>query len=199
MLLSPDEIEKAVEIIQKGGIIAYPTETFYGLGTNALNAKAVERLFKIKKRPYTKPIPILIPHLDWLKKLTLSIPPLAEKLIARYWPGPLTIVFAATDLLPKNLTASTGKIAIRISSHPLAQGLVEALDLPLTATSANLSQMPPPTCPDELHAEIKAEVDAILDGGKTKGGLASTIIDVTVNPPQILREGVIKLKLPPLS
>lgn len=193
MNLKLTNIEKAVQIIQKGGVVAYPTETFYGLGVNALNPRAVERLFKIKKRPSSKPISIIIPNINWLKYLIKEVPPIAQTLIEKHWPGPLTIIFAAKDILPKELTAETGKIGIRISSHPMAQKLAQLSETPVTATSANLSGMPPPNFPQEIHPQIKKQIDAILDGGFTKGGLPSTVIDVTVNPPIILRKGAIKV------
>ncbi|MDL1965450.1 MAG: threonylcarbamoyl-AMP synthase [Candidatus Desulfofervidus auxilii] len=193
MNLKLTNIEKAVQIIQKGGVVAYPTETFYGLGVNALNPRAVERLFKIKKRPSSKPISIIIPNINWLKYLIKEVPPIAQTLIEKHWPGPLTIIFAAKDILPKELTAETGKIGIRISSHPMAQKLAQLSETPVTATSANLSGMPPPNSPQEIHPQIKKQIDAILDGGFTKGGLPSTVIDVTVNPPIILRKGAIKV------
>jgi len=193
MNLKLTNIEKAVQIIQKGGVVVYPTETFYGLGVDALNPRAVERLFKIKKRPSSKPISIIIPNINWLKYLIKEVPPIAQTLIEKHWPGPLTIIFAAKDILPKELTANTGKIGIRISSHPMAQELAQLSETPITATSANLSGMPPPNFPQEIHPQIKKQIDAILDGGFTKGGLPSTVIDVTVNPPIILRKGAIKV------
>ena len=193
MNLKLTKYKKAVQIIQKGGIVAYPTETFYGLGVDALNFRAVERLFKIKKRPSSKPISIIIPNINWLKYLIKEVPPLAQTLIEKHWPGPLTIVFAAKEIFPKELTADTGKIGIRISSHPWAQKLAQLAKTPITATSANLSGTPPPNSPQEINPHIKKQIDAILDGGLTKGGLPSTVIDVTVNPPIILRKGAIEL------
>ncbi|MCD6319717.1 MAG: threonylcarbamoyl-AMP synthase [Candidatus Desulfofervidaceae bacterium] len=196
LYLFSDGIEKAAAIIKKGGIIAYPTETFYGLGVNALDEKAVNKLFIVKKRPTSKPISILISDLNWLQKLVKRVPPVAEELISQYWPGPLTIVFEAAESVLKNLTAGTGKIAIRISSHPLAQRLVQLTSTPITATSANLFQMPPPISPEEIDEEIKRHIDAILNGGKTSGGMPSTIIDVTIQPPVILRKGAVTLAWP---
>lgn len=194
LYLFSDGIEKAAIIIKKGGIVAYPTETFYGLGVNALDEKAVNKLFMVKKRPTSKPISILISDLNWLQRLVKRIPPVAEALISQYWPGPLTIVFEAADFVPKNLTAGTGKIAMRISSHPLAQKLVRLTSTPITTTSANLSQIPPPISPEEIDEEIKRHIDAILNGGKTSGDMPSTIIDVTIQPPVILRKGAIDLQ-----
>ncbi|HDD45152.1 MAG TPA: threonylcarbamoyl-AMP synthase [Candidatus Desulfofervidus auxilii] len=194
MILSSFEIEKAVRIIKEGKVIVYPTETFYGLGANALDKKAINKVFYIKKRPINKPISILIPDITWLERLVEEISPYAKELIRHFWPGPLTLVFKAKETVPSNLIASTGKIAIRISSHPLTQKFVKKLNLPITTTSANLSNNPPPTSIEEIDQEIKNKIDAIIDGGKTKGGLASTIIDVTTENLCCLRKGAIRLE-----
>jgi len=194
MIISPLELKKAVKIIANGGIVAYPTETFYGLGVSALDKKAIEKVFCVKQRPPFRPLPILIPNIDWLKKIVKEIPFSAKLLSKHFWPGPLTLVFKSKDILPENLTANTGKIAVRISSHPIAQKLVKSLNLPITTTSANPFNKPPPTSLEEISPKIKAKIAAIIDGGKTKGGLPSTIIDVTLDPPVCLRRGVIYLE-----
>lgn len=191
-ILKEEAIKKAAKLIKVGRILAYPTETFYGLAVNALDEEAVKRLFKIKKRPVNRPISIIIPDISWLRRLTKG-EAFAKELIEKCWPGPLTIVFKASDILPKNLIAKTDKIGIRISSHPLAQRLTQLANVPITATSANLSDTPPPTSLEEVSLEIKKNIYAILDGGPTKGGLPSTVIDVTVRPPLVLRKGVIRL------
>lgn len=196
---SGNEISKVVKIIQKGGIVAYPTETFYGLGGNALDERTVTRVFQIKRRPFHKPISILIPGLKWLERLVVDIPPLAQDLIKAYWPGPLTIVFKAKTIIPSILTGFTGKIGIRISSHPLAQKLLQELDLPLTATSANISGHPPPTKVTEIEEKLKSQIEAVLDGGQTKGNLPSTVVDLTISPARIVRPGVINLATSPFS
>jgi len=183
------KLEKAAEIILRGGLVVYPTETFYALGANALNKKAVEEIFRVKKRPLSKPIPIIIADKSWLKDLVIEVPEVAIHLIKKYWPGPLTIVFRASNKLPSNLTGGTGKIGIRVCSHPLAQRLVSLVKVPITATSANISGEPPP---NSIESVSLNGID-IIDGGPVLGRVPSTIIDVTSTPPVILRQGAIKI------
>lgn len=183
------KLEKAAEIILRGGLVVYPTETFYALGANALNKKAVEEIFRVKKRPLSKPIPIIIADKSWLKDLVIEVPEVAIHLIKKYWPGPLTIVFRASNKLPSNLTGGTGKIGIRVCSHPLAQRLVSLVKVPITATSANISGEPPPNSIESISLN---GID-IIDGGPVLGRVPSTIIDVTSTPPVILRQGAIKI------
>jgi len=183
------KLEKAAEIILRGGLVVYPTETFYALGANALNKKAVEEIFKVKKRPLSKPIPIIIADKSWLKDIVIEVPEVAIHLIKKYWPGPLTIVFRASNKLPSNLTGGTGKIGIRVCSHPLAQRLVSLVNVPITATSANISGEPPPNSIESISLN---GID-IIDGGPVLGRVPSTIIDVTSTPPVILRQGAIKI------
>jgi len=183
------KLEKAAEIILRGGLVVYPTETFYALGANALNKKAVEEIFRVKKRPLSKPIPIIIADKSWLKDIVIEVPEVAIHLIKKYWPGPLTIVFRASNKLPSNLTGGTGKIGIRVCSHPLAQRLVSLVKVPITATSANISGEPPP---NSIESVSLNGID-IIDGGPVLGRVPSTIIDVTSTPPVILRQGAIKI------
>jgi len=183
------KLEKAAEIILRGGLVVYPTETFYALGANALNKKAVEEIFRVKKRPLSKPIPIIIADKSWLKDIVIEVPEVAIHLIKKYWPGPLTIVFRASNKLPSNLTGGTGKIGIRVCSHPLAQRLVSLVNVPITATSANISGKPPPNSIESISLQ---GID-IIDGGPVLGRVPSTIIDVTSTPPVILRQGAIKI------
>jgi len=183
------KLEKAAEIILRGGLVVYPTETFYALGANALNKKAVEEIFRVKKRPLSKPIPIIIADKSWLKDIVIEVPEVAIHLIKKYWPGPLTIVFRASNKLPSNLTGGTGKIGIRVCSHPLAQRLVSLVKVPITATSANISGEPPPNSIESISLK---GID-IIDGGSVLGRVPSTIIDVTSTPPVILRQGAIKI------
>lgn len=187
-------IVRAVKILKDGGIIAYPTETFYGLGADATNKKAVEKIFSVKGRDFKNPIPLIIGKPDDIYPLVRDIPESAHKLMAAFWPGALTIVFSASDKVSPMLTAGTGKIGLRISSHPIANAIAQRLQKPLTATSANLSGASECSLASEVTEQIGKKVDAILDFGKTQGGKASTIIDVTCDPPVILREGAISRK-----
>jgi len=184
-------ITRAVEILAGGGIIAYPTETFYGLGADATNKKAIEKIFTVKGRDFKNPISLIIGRPEDIYPLVKNIPESAKKLMAAFWPGALTIVFSASDKVSPLLTAGSGKIGLRVSSHPLALKIAQILKRPLTATSANLSGSLECSHTSEVAEQIGDKIDAIVDGGKTQGGKASTLIDVTCNPPVILREGAI--------
>lgn len=186
-------VEKAADIMKQGGVIAYPTETFYGLGCDITSEGSIERLFSSKGRSFAKPIPLIIGSHGDLAKYVRSVPAAAEHLIGRYWPGPLTIIFEMAPFLPERLTAGTGKIAIRLSSNPIATILARTLSGAVTATSANLSNKPECTTADEVAKSLGGRINAIVDGGKTLGGAGSTIVDVTEYPPAVVRRGVITL------
>jgi len=174
-----------------GGVVAYPTETFYGLGVDAFDVHAIERIYHIKKRDLSKPILVIIENQRHLKELVSDIPPLAKELIKRFWPGPLTIIFRASPKVPAILTGNTGTIGIRISSHPVALDLVRAVGRPITATSANISgQLGLVNVLDVLKT-FENGLDLILDGGITQGKEGTTIVNITLDSPRIVREGVI--------
>jgi len=187
-------IAKAAEILAAGGVIAYPTETFYGLGADATNEKAIQKIFAVKGRHFKNPVSLIIGQHEDIYPLVKDIPETAQKLMTAFWPGALTIVFSAADIVSPKLTAGSGKIGLRVSSHPIALRIVQKLKRPLTATSANLTGMPECSLADEVAQQIGDKIDAIVDWGKTQGGKASTIIDVTCDPPVILREGAISRK-----
>jgi L-threonylcarbamoyladenylate synthase len=188
---SEEVISQAAQIILSGGVLAFPTETFYGLAALASDREAIERVYLLKRRSPDKSISILIAELVELQNWVESIPAEAHHLAARFWPGPLTLVFAAARHLPTNLTAATGKVGVRISSHPTARALVQAVGVPITATSANLSGEPNCRSSAEVLAQMGADLEAVLDAGLTPGGKVSTIADVTIRPPKILRTGAI--------
>jgi L-threonylcarbamoyladenylate synthase len=184
------DVPSAVRILKRGGVIAYPTETFYGLGCDATLPKAVQKLFELKGRPADNPIPVLIHSREALPYWVRDVPEGVEALMEKCWPGPLTLVFWAKEGLPGGLLAGTGKIALRISSHPLARSLVHGLGLPLTTTSANRSGSPPARSAEEVRNAFQ-NIEGIVDGGVLPPSRGSTILDVTVDPPKILREGEI--------
>jgi L-threonylcarbamoyladenylate synthase len=184
-------VDRARHIILSGGIVAFPTESFYGLAVNASDENAIGRLFKIKKRLYNMPVLVLIPSLEYLKGYVADVPEIALRLIGRFWPGGLTLLFKAGSGISPLLTVDTRKIGVRISSHPLAAALARAVDSPITGTSANISGKPGCVTAKEVYSSLGRDVDLILDGGETKGGKGSTILDVTVDPPEIIREGMI--------
>jgi L-threonylcarbamoyladenylate synthase len=182
---------RARHIILSGGIVAFPTESFYGLAVNASDEDAISRLFKIKKRRDNRPVLVLIPSLEYLEGYVEDVPEIAIKLIERFWPGGLTLLFKAKPEIFPLLTAGTGKIGVRISSHPVAAALARFFGSPITGTSANISGRPECVTAKEVYSSLGRGVDLILDGGRTAGGKGSTILDVTVNPPEILREGIV--------
>lgn len=184
-------IIEAVKILRKGGVIAYPTETFYGMGADAENEEAIEKIYTIKGRSFKNPISIIIGERTDVIRLTDNIPETGRILMDRFWPGGLTILFDASHNVPQRLTAGTGKIGIRLSSNIIATSLAKTLSRAITATSANLAGENECSSADEVINSIGDRVDAIIDGGQTPGGLGSTIIDITVDPPAIIREGVI--------
>ena len=192
MKISNLELLKAVEIIRQGGVVAFPTETYYGLGVDPFNPQALKKLFEIKKRPSVKPILTLITGQDQLSLLTSEIPSLFLPLFP-LWPAPLTLVFKALPSLPSILTGGTGTVAVRISPHPLATALVRACRQPLTATSANISGKPPALTADDVRMYFGDTVDFVIDGGKTPGGKPSTVVEIDNDVLTVVREGVISL------
>jgi len=184
-------LTRAAEILSSGGIIAYPTETFYGLGADATNEKAIQKIYAVKGRDFKNPISLIIAQTDDIYALVQNLPQTAKKLMAEFWPGALTIVFFAADNVSPMLTAGSGKIGLRVSSHPIATGIVQKLKRPLTATSANLSGAPECVSASEVVFQLGDKIDAIIDLGNTPGTIGSTIIDVTTTPPAILREGAV--------
>ncbi|MFA4905521.1 MAG: L-threonylcarbamoyladenylate synthase [Candidatus Margulisiibacteriota bacterium] len=174
-----ESLKKAHEVLMSGGIVIFPTETVYGIGTLASNEKGVKRIYEIKKRSSDKPLQVLIADLKQIESLALEITPKARELMKKHWPGPLTLVFKAK---------SGGSVGIRMPKHDWLLKLIKETG-PLAATSANLSGETEPISAQE----VKIEADLLIDGGKCKLGEASTVIDVSVDPPLILREGRIKI------
>jgi L-threonylcarbamoyladenylate synthase len=191
--LNPDEksLAEALRILRGGGVLAFPTETFYGLGADARNEAAVDKVYRIKGRDFRNPISVIISDDRCLPSLVEGIPKAAGILMQNFWPGPLTIVFRASPSTLPRLTGGTDKIGVRVSSHPLARLLAAGLAGPLTATSANPSGGPECTTAGAVIQSLHPSPDAFIDGGPTPGGAGSTILDVTVSPPRILREGAI--------
>jgi L-threonylcarbamoyladenylate synthase len=186
-----EKLAEAVRLLREGGVVAFPTETFYGLGADARNETAVEKIFRIKGRDFRNPIALIVADDRDVIPLVEEIPATAKILMQRFWPGPLTLIFRAAPSVSSRLTGGTGKIGIRVSGHPLARLLAGGLGGPLTATSANLSGGPECSSADAVIRALGDLPDAVIDGEETPGGAGSTILDVTVSPPRILREGVI--------
>jgi L-threonylcarbamoyladenylate synthase len=184
-------INRAADSLLSGGLVAYPTESFYGLAVDATNEEAIERLFLVKKRRPGRPVLILIPSIESLAQYAARIPSIADQLIEAFWPGGLTLVFEAGTMVSPLLTGGTGKIGIRLSSHPVATALTRAIGVPISGTSANISGEPACRNAQEVLSCLGEMVNLILDGGETTGKVGSTVLDVTVHPPRILREGMV--------
>ncbi len=184
-----ETIKEAAAIIRRGGVIAFPTRCLYGLGADAFNPDAVERVIQIKQRPDDKPILVLIDTRNRLKSLVTHIPPAADAIMEAFWPGRVTLVFEARDMLAVQLTAQTGKIGVRLPGHPAASALVKHVKGPVTGTSANLSGRAGCHRAQDLEPQIAGQLDLILDAGTLMGGVGSTVVDVTVDPPRVLRDG----------
>jgi L-threonylcarbamoyladenylate synthase len=184
-------LKRAAESILSGGMVAMPTESFYGLAVNPRDVKAMHRLFDVKKRGGDQPILILISCMEHLDKYVIHVPEIGHRLMKEFWPGGLTLLFEAKPELPQELTAGTGKIGVRLSSHPIATALAQAVGAPITGTSANISGQPACSSAKEVLQQLGDKVDVILDGGETAGGKGSTVLDVTVDPPVVFREGMV--------
>jgi L-threonylcarbamoyladenylate synthase len=190
MGVSPRETEEAVKILRNGGVIAFPTDTVYGLGADAFNARAVERVYEIKNRPKNQQFPLLIADVKQMTTLAGQIPETAWFLARRFWPGGLTLVLSKKDSLPAYL-ASGRTIAVRVPDHPICLAIIEGLGNPITGTSANASGRPAALTAEEVEQQLGGKIDLIVDGSKCPGGKESTIVDTTREPPIILRQGII--------
>ncbi|HUJ78769.1 MAG TPA: L-threonylcarbamoyladenylate synthase [Nitrospiria bacterium] len=181
-------LDEAGRCLARDGIIAFPTESFYGLGVMATSAAAVERLFTVKRRPADQPVPVIVTDRHQVTQLIETVPELAERLMARFWPGPLTLVMAARATVPSRLTGGTGRLGVRQPGLPLP-ALIAAAVGPITATSANRSGAPPATTAQTVESVFHDEIECILDGGPSPGGAPSTVLDLTVSPPRLVRPG----------
>ena len=188
-----DALSEAARVLTDGGTVAFPTESFYGLGGDARRADVVARVFAIKGRPDDKPVLVLVGSPEHALALAASVPAGARELMARHWPGALTLVLVARPGLPDLLMAGTGTVGIRVPGHPVALALVRAAGCPVTAPSANPSGGAPPTTAAGVQRHFEGQVDLILDGGPTAGGAGSTIADCTTWPPRVLRQGPVRL------
>jgi L-threonylcarbamoyladenylate synthase len=183
--------DEARRVLSSGGVLALPTETFYALGVNPLDEAALDRLFALKARPPEKPVLVLIAGPESLSQVAREIPEAARRLMAAFWPGPLTLILPARPGLPVRLTGGAGTIGVRQPRQPLVCRLLAALELPVTGTSANRSGQEPLTAASQVAREFGEAVDLILEAGPCPGGLPSTIVDVTVSPPRLVRAGVL--------
>lgn len=193
----PEEnlICEAAERIHGGAICAYPTETFYGLGVDIFNEQAIKKLFDLKRRDYSNPISVIVSDREMLISIVQEVSDRALLLMDLFWPGPLTILFRTNSKISRSLTTNTGKIGIRISSHPVATALVQKLGVPLSTTSANLSGFPPSTSVKHLKSYFGEKLDLVLDAGELPPSAGSTVVDVTEEKLAVIREGVIPVEM----
>jgi len=185
----PQIIAEAAAVIRAGGLVAFPTETVYGLGASALDEQAVARIFHAKERPATDPIIAHIADLCQLDTLARDIPPTAHALARRFWPGPLTLVVLRRPIVPANLSAGRATVAVRMPAHPVALALIAASGVPIAAPSANRFSRPSPTTAAHVLDDLNGRIDLVLDGGATHIGVESSVVDLTVDPPVLLRPG----------
>ncbi len=186
-----DAIARAADVIRRGGLVALPTETVYGLGACALDAQAVARIFAAKGRPATNPLIVHVSSTADAKPLASDWPQLADQLAARFWPGPLTLVLPKAQCVPDIVTAGGSTVALRVPAHAIARALIDVSQTPLAAPSANPSGRISATRAEHVLRLLGDRVDLVLDGGPTPGGLESTVVDVTTDPPRLLRPGLI--------
>ncbi|HXD16809.1 MAG TPA: L-threonylcarbamoyladenylate synthase [Vicinamibacterales bacterium] len=186
-------IAHAAELLRAGRVVAFPTETVYGLGAHALDRAAILKVFAAKERPANDPLIVHVATLDAATPLVEDIPPVARLLAARFWPGPLTMVLKRSAQVPDEVTAGLATVAIRVPSHPVARALLEEARIPVAAPSANLFSRPSPTRAAHVLADLNGRIDLIVDGGATEVGLESTVIDLSGRVPTILRPGAIDL------
>ncbi len=187
-------IEQAAELIRNGKLVAFPTETVYGLGANGLDKEAASRIFVAKGRPQDNPLILHVSSIEEVKPLVKHIPKKAEEVAEKYWPGPLTMIFERSSLIPDVITGGLDTVAIRMPNHPVALALIKASGVPIAAPSANTSGKPSPTLAQHVIEDLYGKVDMVIDGGATGVGLESTVLDLTSEIPTILRPGGVTLE-----
>ncbi|MFP5378413.1 MAG: L-threonylcarbamoyladenylate synthase [Vicinamibacteria bacterium] len=194
--VAPDAaaIADAAAVLRAGGLVAFPTETVYGLGANALDAAAVAGIFEAKERPATDPLIVHVASVDDLSRVAREVPEVARTLAARFWPGPLTLILPRRPEVPASVSAGLDTVGVRVPAHPVARALIAASGVPVAAPSANRFSRPSPTRAAHVLADLDGRVDVILDGGATDVGVESTVVDLTSTPPRILRPGGVTLE-----
>ncbi len=190
----PDAIGEAAQVIRAGGLVAFPTETVYGLGANARSREALDRIYAAKGRPHSDPLIVHIGHPDDLLAVGRELPALARPLAARFWPGPLTLVVPRRPELPDTVSAGLPTVGVRMPAHPVALALIRAAGVPIAAPSANAFSRPSPTTADHVEADLGGRIDLLLDAGPTRFGLESTVLDLTHAVPVVLRPGATSIE-----
>lgn len=193
--IKDEELEEAAQIIRNGGLVAFPTETVYGLGANALDEHAAKKIYEAKGRPSDNPLIAHVSSLQELKPLVKEIPENAKKLMDVFWPGPMTMIFPKSELVPYGTTGGLDTVAVRMPSDPVARALIRLSGVPIAAPSANTSGRPSPTTARHVWQDMEGKIEMILDGGPVGIGLESTIVDVTGPVPTVLRPGAVTLEM----
>ncbi len=188
--VTEESMAEAVRILLAGGLVAFPTDTVYGVGAHAFQPQAVEKLYTAKIRARDKAIPLLLARADELSLVAESLPPTAGPLVEKFWPGGLTLVVRKRAIV-SDVVSSGPTVAVRVPAHPVPQALIAAMGAPLAATSANRAGHPSPVTAQDVVRELTGRVELILDGGPCPGGIPSTVLDLTTDPPMVLRAGAI--------
>lgn len=189
--LNYEELREPAEIIKNGGVVIFPTETVYGIGVNGLDEKAINKLYKLKKRPLNNPISLLVSNIKMVEELTKNISELEYKVMETFFPGPLTIILQKKDIIPNILTANTNMVGIRMPDNEIAIKLIEYAGVPIATTSANISGKPSGINIEDIQGDFQEEVDCFIDNGKSKLAIPSTVIKIVDKQVHILREGTI--------
>ena len=189
--LNYDKLKEPAQIIKKGGVVIFPTETVYGIGTNGLDENAIRKLYEVKQRPLNKPISLLVNNIEMVEKIAKNITEVEYKLMERFFPGPLTIIFEKRDVVPDILTSNTNTIGIRMPSGEIAKKLIEFAGVPIATSSSNISGKPSGTNITDIKKDFEGKVDCFIDNGESELGIPSTVIRIIDNIPHILRQGAI--------
>ncbi len=192
--LSPNialQVKRAISILKNGGLVAFPTDTVYGLGGDVFNVTAVERIYSVKRRARNLPLPVLLADQEQVADIVSSVPDMARFLMDRFWPGGLTLVMSKRPSLPNIVTGGGDTVAVRMPKHDVPLRLIRGLGSPIIGTSANISDRPSPVTAEEVEQQLGNQVDLIIDMGKSPGGLESTVVEVVGEAPKILRDGII--------
>ena len=191
----PERIARAAAVLRRGGLVAFPTETVYGLGAHALDRAAVLRIFEAKGRPSNDPLIVHVTTVAQAEPLVNRVPDAVHRLAARFWPGPLTVVLERSTLVPDEVTAGLDTVAIRMPAHPIARALIDAAAIPVAAPSANLFSRPSPTQAAHVLEDLRDRIDVVIDGGPTTVGVESTVLDLSGDVPTVLRPGAVTLEM----
>ena len=186
---NPSDISQAAELLKAGGLVAFPTDTVYGVGADAFNESAVSNIFAAKKRDAKKPLQVLIARRSDLHIIAEDQSETLDRLVSEFWPGPLTLVMLARESFPRSVRCGLDTIGVRMPANPVALRLIEAFGAPIAATSANISGLRDPMSAQEVMEYLGHKIDLVLDGGATPGSVPSTVLDMSVSPPVVLREG----------